>query len=326
MEDAGGRQANHPNRLRQRLAEPVDSTTADDLLSRWFQADIIVRVGLGPPPGLIPGLITDPRLPGRLRGALGEALLAGASAEARRGEPCPWDPPCALDVLWGETGPVRRGVEIPRPFVVRVDPDPPDDARITLSLFGFATDWAEGVAEALVRALRAGVGSGVDGARLTLEPGRRDIVTPEPPTPVMPEVLGPGLGSVALDVRTPLVLRRKSALVLDPLALLTSLSRRAEGFARWHDTALTVDGGALAETAAALTLDGQELRPAGWTRGSARQPGRGIPVTGVVGRLVLRGPPEALARAGALLALGGRFGAGGHAAQGMGRYDIERGA
>lgn len=258
MEGSDARWTTRPNRLRQRLAAPLDHATADDLLARWFQADIVVRLG----PGLTPDRITDPRLPGRLRGALGDALLAGASAEARAEQPCPWDPPCALDVLWGETGTMRRGVEIPRPFVIRVDPDPPDGARVTLSLFGFATDWAEGVADALV---------------------------------------------------------------LDPLAMLTSLSRRAEGFARWHDTALTVDGDALAETASALTLDGQGLSPAGWTRGSARQPGRGIPVTGVVGRLVLRGPPEALARAGALLALGSRFGAGGHAAQGMGRYDVDRG-
>ncbi|MBB4285425.1 CRISPR system precrRNA processing endoribonuclease RAMP protein Cas6 [Roseospira goensis] len=322
MEGSDARWTTHPNRLRQRLAAPLDHATADDLLARWFQAEIVARLG----PGLSPDRITDPRLPGRLRGALGDALLEGASAEARAEQPCPWDPPCALDVLWGETGSVRRGVEIPRPFVIRVDPDPPDGGRVTLSLFGFATDWAEGVADALVRALRGGLGGGADGARLTLEPRHRAIVTPEPPAPVMPEVVEPGLGVVALTVRTPLVLRRRSALVLDPLALLTSLSRRAEGFARWHDTALTVDGDALAETASALTLDGQGLSPAGWTRGSARQPGRSIPVTGVVGRLVLRGPPEALARAGALLALGSRFGAGGHAAQGMGRYDIDRGA
>ncbi|SDF10078.1 CRISPR system precrRNA processing endoribonuclease RAMP protein Cas6 [Rhodospira trueperi] len=322
MEGAGARQTNNPNRLRQRLAEPIDHATADDLLARWFQADIVVCLG----PALAPDRISDPRFPGRLRGALGEALLAGASAEARAEQPCPWDPPCALDVLWGKTGTVRRGVEIPRPFVIRVDPDPPEGARVTLSLFGFATDWAEGAADALVRALRGGIGGGADGTRLTLEPQHRTIITPEPPAPVMPEEVGPGLGAVALTVRTPLVLRRRSALVLDPLALLTGLSRRAEGFARWHDTALTVDGDALAETASALTLDGQGLSPAGWTRSSARQPGRSIPVTGVVGRLVLRGPLAALARAGALLALGDRFGAGGHAAQGMGRYDIECGA
>ncbi len=309
--------------LRHRLAGPCDQSPLSGLLARWVQADCVVETAPGPPSACPPGLAGDVRFPNWLRGALGDALMDGASAEARAGRPCPWRPPCALDVLWGETGTVRRGVPIPRPFVVRVDEPAPGGLRITLSLFGFATDWMEDAAAALVRALRHGVGMGPDGARLPLEPGRRVIRTPGPPP--LPTVRAAGADEATLSVRilTPLILRRKSTPVLDPLALLTSLSRRAEGFARWHDTALMVDGEALARAAAALTLEADGLAPpTTWSRTSARQPGRRIPASGVVGRLTLRGPGAALTAVAPLLALGGRVGAGGHAAQGQGRFEV----
>jgi len=121
------------------------------------QADIMVRTDH-------PAAAThaaDPALPDRLRGMLGRALMEGASAEALACRPCPWQPPCALDLLFGDHGALLSGrLSMPRPFVLSVEPFPQDnDDRLTLrlSLFGFATDWAEAVAETLVRGLRGGV-------------------------------------------------------------------------------------------------------------------------------------------------------------------------
>lgn len=190
---------------------------------------------------------------------------------------------------------------------------------MTVCLFGLATDWAEAVADALVKAARGGVA--LPGpARVRWEPLARRQTNPDPPP--LPSLSGDGpetVGRVDLMFTTPLVLRRGKALVLSPRALATSLSRRAEGMARWHDAHLLVDGDGLAAAAAAITLDGRAMTLAQWVRTSSRQPGREIPVSGLVGPLRLAGPAWALETLAPLIALGTRFGAGSHPTLGLGR-------
>lgn len=61
----------------------------------------------------------------RLRGAVGNILLRAASPEARRRQPCPWDPPCTLDVFFGRRK-QTAGLELPKPFVMGIEADPTD--------------------------------------------------------------------------------------------------------------------------------------------------------------------------------------------------------
>ena len=57
----------------------------------------------------------------RVRGALGQALLEGASPAARQRHPCTWTPPCALDLLFRQRplGGLKAGA--PPPYSLAAD-------------------------------------------------------------------------------------------------------------------------------------------------------------------------------------------------------------
>lgn len=67
--------------------------------------------------------------------------------------------PCALDWLFGKHGRVSGGLEIPKPYVISTAATD-GDMVVGLTLFGFAGDLAETIAEAMVRALRSGLNDG----------------------------------------------------------------------------------------------------------------------------------------------------------------------
>lgn len=114
--------------LRHRLRAPQDTDTATSLRARWFQVDITLIIAPERPLSGLTGadIAALPQAADRLRGGIGRALMATASPQALADppQPCPWMPPCALDVMWGPMGRVRPGVEIPSPIVVRLDPRP----------------------------------------------------------------------------------------------------------------------------------------------------------------------------------------------------------
>jgi hypothetical protein len=125
-----------------RLATPSRRLTPEALVREWFGARIRVRL-----PGYA-ALAHDLDLLRRLRGGVGETLIESASAEAIVGRPCPWDPPCALDILFREQG--RAGAHgIPKPYVLAVERHG-RDLDVALTLFGFATDWSAAATHALV--------------------------------------------------------------------------------------------------------------------------------------------------------------------------------
>ena len=79
------------------------------------------------------------------------ALAPGASAPARAGRPCPWDPPCALDVFLREQ--LRAGGDgLPKPYVLAHAQDR-GVLAVTLRVFGTACDWFPAASEALVAGL-----------------------------------------------------------------------------------------------------------------------------------------------------------------------------
>lgn len=87
-----------PGEIRARLLAPAREATLEELAECWFVETIQVTVnGYGK-------LAADPGLPGRIRGAFGKALMAGASDEALAGRPCTFDPPCAFEALFRKQG------------------------------------------------------------------------------------------------------------------------------------------------------------------------------------------------------------------------------
>ena len=133
--------------LAERLLRSEARVPLDGLAGRWRAARIRAVVpGHGPLAGEVVVM-------NRIRGAVGAVLMEGASAEAVAGQPCPWQPPCALDVLFREQGRIGGRHGLPKPWVLALDRRG-SDLIVTLTLFGFAADWSDVVRQALAMALR----------------------------------------------------------------------------------------------------------------------------------------------------------------------------
>ena len=125
------------------LAAPDPVGSLDDLAAGWRNLDLTLT--------LAPVSPADSGFGAHLRRSFLGGLAPGASAEARAKQPCPWDPPCALDVFLREQ--IRAGGDgLPKPYVLfwrqqrRV-------MVVTLRIFGTACDWAPAAAEALTAGL-----------------------------------------------------------------------------------------------------------------------------------------------------------------------------
>ncbi len=290
--------------LARRLLEPAETVALADLPGRWFHQRVELLVaGAG-------AEAADPALVGRVRGAWGRALMRGASAEALAGDACPWDPPCALDVLFGDHGMLTPRLPLPRPYVIEATAVGAD-LGLGLTLFGLACDWADGAAEALTAAVRHGApcplrhhAPVIAGRRLsTFE----RVAVPD------------AAGLATLTFRTPVQFRSGSE-TRQPSArtLISGLGNRLTGLARWQDARVDGPWLELAEAAEALAYQ-DDLTPAAWTRHSGRQDNRRILVEGLAGRITLAGD---LAPFLPLLALGATAHVGGRASLGLGGYDV----
>jgi hypothetical protein len=284
-----------------RLAAPARTLGPAALAAAWFHGLVRVRCARAG------GLAGDPALLGKLRGALGHELGRAGSAEALAGRPCPWRPPCALDLLFRTQGRITGGLEIPKPWVPAAEAEG-DDLVVVLTIMGFATEWLEPAAEALVRGLRGGL-SGT---------GRLEVVDRE--ILVRERVEPPAGDHLLLLWRTPLEIRRSEpARPLDPPTIVASLANRVSGLARFQDAALAA-GAARELKAAAGRVRARwlEARAVAWSRWSGRQ-GRRIPMAGVTSALELEGELGPLLP---LLAIGETCHVGSHATLGLGRYVI----
>jgi hypothetical protein len=262
-------------------------------------------------------IANDPGLIGRIRGSFGDLLLAGGSRDVAEGRPCPWNPPCAAEVLWRKQGRMTKGTDLPSPWLIAIDPRR-GDLDVSLTLFGFACDYAAAAAEAMTIALTTRVNwagsSGlflpsprVLGRRMEIREGL-DLAPPQ-------------MTAVLLDFLTPATLTKGSPLD-DPAPLFSTLPLRLAGLARWHGLDLALDGlphvGTLFEQ---LELGWSDASDVAWTRGSKRQD-REIPMRGIVGRLVLAGETAALRSLWPLLAFGRIAHVGADVAFGCGRFDL----
>ena len=120
--------------IARRLAAPALRLPLRDLAGAWRQATVSARV-LGHA-----ALAHDLDLLRRIRGAIGNVLLEGASPDAIAGRSCPWRPPCALDILFNEQG--RRGAHgIPKPYALAAERKG-QDLLVSVTLFGATAGWA----------------------------------------------------------------------------------------------------------------------------------------------------------------------------------------
>lgn len=296
--------------IRQRLDAPARSLDIAGICELWQRGIVTWRLAS------LAHLITDAGLPGRIRGALGERLMAGASRVALADLPCPWSPPCAFEPLWRKQGRMTGGYDHASPWVITLDPVH-GDLNVSLTVFGFANDWLPAAAECMTAALAQVDWRGdtqLFVPRLDLLSRRitqTEGVTPPPPA-----------HAYLLDFISPLALtgadpREK------PASLITGLGQRLEALARWHDVTLSVDveRQSLAARARALDYRFGDCDIVSWKRGSRRQD-RAIPMRGLIGRLEISGAEPAFSELGAMLALGATCHIGADAAFGCGRYQL----
>lgn len=289
-----------------RLADPLATVSFDGLTRHW--RCLALAVSAARPPDFDDG----PDLAGRIRGAWGHALrdLAAAQQEDAASRAS------AHAVLFGPHGRAAAGLELPKPYVLnaavahgRLD--------IRLTLFGFALHWAVEAMEALALALRRGI---------ALAPGSRIRVPIDPDawsvrrieTLPVPAAAGPLL----LDFDTPLIVRRGAAMTLDGGSLFMAMANRVNGLARWQDLRVEDDFRALKAHAGELAVSFDGQRPRRWVRHSSRQPGRAIPMAGLVGPVIVGGDIGPFLP---LIALAETCHVGSHTSLGLGHFALAGG-
>ena len=296
------------------LAAEARRIGPEALAGAWFCQRIEARLpGLG-------GLARAPDLLPRVRGAFGAGLMEGASRAARSGAPCPWRPPCALDVFFGPRPRVRMGrhlAELPAPWALTADAGTDGALLIGLHVFGFACEWTQAAGLALVAALER---------RLRWRevkpgyapPGRVEVadlrvMTLGAPLPeAAPEAVVIGL-LTPMDSATADILER-------PESFFSRLAARVSGLARWHDCALEADWGRLATLWRDMDY---EFLDAGAEEEMARRSARQGRRYWLRGRRVLLRVAGELAPLVPFLAMGETAHAGRKAAFGMGRFAWE---
>ncbi len=294
-----------PNDLVRFLRAPVETLPLDALCASFAHAILVLTV---PAAGDLAGR------GGRHGAAVSRphrVLKTSASAQAIGGQPCPWNPPCALDLLFRTQGMITPGLEIPKPFVVSLEPSGPD-LLVRCTLFGIAADWSGQIGEALVSAIRNNLRH-PKGGRLDVSSRQTQWLG------AVQEWQGvDGDCRIELDFITPFVLRsgRKSHAALP--ALITGIGNRVNGLARWMGVEVQADWRAIKASAEALTVVQSTVEGETWKRASRRQ-GAIIGMEGFRGQAIIQGDLSPLLP---LFVLGQVTHAGAHAALGMGRYQI----
>jgi hypothetical protein len=299
--DAG----NEGGAIRARLLAPVRNGDLAALCDSWFHTDITWRIAG------CSAMADDPAFAGKLRGAFGTVLKAGASPQALAKQPCPWDPPCGFEVLFRKQGRMSAGLDLASPWVVAID-RMRSHLSITLRVFGFACDYLPAAAEAMTQAIagRCGLEKLAPGNCVTIE-SRRFASVDHLVHATEPRAL-------TLDFMSPVSLSGQSVLHA-PHVLIGTLPARIETVARWMDMQLIHDRDAYRVAAQMVDLHWEDTEKCNWMRWSGQQ-GRQIPMSGLRGRLHIRGAPAALAVLEPALRIGAFTHCGADIAFGLGRY------
>ena len=299
------------NEWKQFLVHPPEKAGVHDIFSCWQQRDILIEI----PIEAIPFQLERSEfhaLPGRIRGALGQKLMEGASAQALSGGECPWNPPCALDVFFRCQFKMTGGLELPRPFNISVVCED-NSYFVKLSLFGEAVQYVEVMAECLTASLKRGVFFENRGITPLTVANRLIIDAPLYYVDDLPF-------SAAMNFLSPFCQRNNNELEIKPDSLLVGLLGRIKGIALWHGIEFDIIWKNAKAKFRDVQWDTSHLLHVKWQRYSSRQIGRTIPMEGMIGPLLMRGDLRSIIP---ILLIGERIGVGAHTAHGMGQYFIE---
>ena len=227
-----------PTGLSRFLMQPDPLADAAGLVGLWQEWQVqIVLAGIG--------ARVRPDFGAHLRRSFLAALEPGASEAARARLPCPWDPPCALDVFLRAQCETGSGQSLTKPYAFVFRPRGAD-LVVSLRVFGVACDWAVAAAEALMAGLRRHLPWDRElheGAGMPQVLARR--MEPVRLVPAFPE------GRLRLHFLTPAEVPEDWSLAPDRLGpqLCRLAITRARALARWH--ALDLAPEALARLGAA---------------------------------------------------------------------------
>lgn len=274
--------------------------TLTDLPHLWWHDTI--RIICARPEDLedVPDLAT------RIRGAFGRALAEVPSSAPGRDDP--FSRPAPFDLFFG-----MAEDSLPPPMVIDVDVVG-DQVIVDLRLFGEGGYYLEPCRQALIDALAGGVAIRAGSrARVPFEPldclVRRDL----PLEPIT------GAREAVVACRTPVAVRTGAALITRPISIIQASILRVRNLAPWLGLEPLADWASLRAECEELTVIEDSLVPVGFTRHSQRRGDSTIPVTGFMGRLVVRGD---LTRLALFLSLAGLHHLGSHAALGLGRVNV----
>ncbi len=303
-------QAEHYGSIGGWLRSPSESVDLATFRERFQARRIRVRLA-----GLA-AAAREPALMGRLRGALGEVLLRTASPEAAAGRPCPWNPPSAFEALFRKQGRMTAGTDFPSPWVLAVEPRRGGALDVTMTLFGAACEWAPAAAEALVESCGRvdwRDAAGVFVPAMTIIGRKLEQVAIDDQRSTCP--------ALELEFLSPLVVSSQDPIEA-PGAAFKSFGLRLEGLARWHGLTLAAaDWSAIKAALTAADWTWTETELAQWRRGSQRQD-RWIAMRGVLGRLHVAAPLDAMTKISPVLRIGASTHVGADIAFGCGRYRI----
>ena len=211
------------NSLHRLLASPEGIARPEELTARWHDQTATFRLA---------GAASFHRAGAgaHLRRSFLGALAPGASSEARRGRPCPWEPPCALDVFRREQMRGERGEGLPKPYVIFTEADGAD-LLVSLRVFGRANIWFAAAIEGFCA-------------------GMRDILPWQKAARMAPPAIMARQVSISRGISAPPVSDNRLVIeflspvdvsgVRGPLgrSLVSRMLRRAAAMARWHGLAL----------------------------------------------------------------------------------------
>ncbi len=306
-DDHPQKQAGQTSALAACLTAPAARIALDQLAENWAAAAIEATMpGYG-------ALASDLVAMNRVRGGLGQVLLSGASPNAIAGNPCPWQPPCALDVFFREQGRIGGRHGIPKPWTLAFDRRG-QDLIVRITLFGVAIDWAAIMAHGLAQVLRQQIDWKDRAPALFLpKPQISDLRVIE---------LGSGpwprpRSSVTLQFVTPLDAAGDDPFDR-PATVIGRLARRIDLLARWMDVAIEADWPVLATLWNNLDYDVTGLSRSSLPSRSGRD-NRRFRREAVEGTLTIAGN---LAPIWPLIVIGRLTHAGRGAIAGLGRYKM----
>jgi len=265
------------------IGEP-QPTSLEDLPRLWRSLDIAAEAVLPK------AFDVDWSIGGRIRGALGHVLCRGGDLEAPRARARRerLGLPSAFELIYAphfvapnRASPLARAPA--RPVLIAASAEQ-RRLRVTIRLFGAAMLYQRQIEAALRHTLEGGIAVAHSArSRARLEVASVGVKAPRLEGPVAP------VDSVRLIFRSPLAALRSDLVRADPRAVIGSLVSRIAALAAWQRMALEVDTVGLAAELEWMTCTWQDSRVVKWERRSMAQPGRLIPMLGLLGTVVVEG-------------------------------------